>query len=99
MPGEAFLPNWRVYLELREAEMPWHSQRDGLVEMVGVLADITGSLAKFARDIALLMQTEVGEVRREAARDVAARQRCRISTIQWRARQLSLDTRGCRASL
>lgn len=48
-------------LELREPELPWHSQRDGLVEMVEVLANLTGSLAKFARDVALLTQTEIGE--------------------------------------
>ncbi len=49
-------------LELREAELPWHAQRDNLVEIVQVLANLTGSLAKFARDVALLMQAEVGEV-------------------------------------
>lgn len=49
-------------LELREAELPWHAQRDGFVEMVETLANLTGSLAKFARDVALLMQAEVGEV-------------------------------------
>lgn len=49
-------------LKLKEPAMPWHSQRDSLVEAVQVLAGLTGSLAKFARDIALLMQTEVGEV-------------------------------------
>ncbi len=48
-------------LELREPEIPWHTQRDGLVEMVEVLANLTGSLGKFARDIALLMQSEIGE--------------------------------------
>lgn len=48
-------------LQLPESEVPWHSQRDRLVEMVEVLANLTGSLAKFARDIALLMQPEVGE--------------------------------------
>lgn len=48
-------------LELREPELPWHTQRDRLVEMVQVLAMLTGTLAKFARDIALLMQAEVGE--------------------------------------
>lgn len=48
-------------LELREAELPWHTQRDSLAEMVQVLAILTGTLAKFARDIALLMQSEVGE--------------------------------------
>ena len=49
-------------LNLREPELPWHTQRDRVVEVVQVLALLTGSLAKFARDIALLMQAEVGEV-------------------------------------
>jgi 3-carboxy-cis,cis-muconate cycloisomerase len=48
-------------LRLRAPELPWHAQRDGLVEMVAVLANLTGSLSKFARDAALLMQSEVGE--------------------------------------
>jgi 3-carboxy-cis,cis-muconate cycloisomerase len=48
-------------LGLREAEVPWHTQRDRLVEMVQALAILTGSLAKFARDIALLMQSEIAE--------------------------------------
>jgi 3-carboxy-cis,cis-muconate cycloisomerase len=48
-------------LELREAELPWHTQRDGFVEMVEALTNLTGSLAKFAGDIALLMQPEIGE--------------------------------------
>jgi 3-carboxy-cis,cis-muconate cycloisomerase len=49
-------------LDLREPELPWHTQRDNLVEMVQALAILTGTLAKFARDIALLAQAEVGEV-------------------------------------
>jgi 3-carboxy-cis,cis-muconate cycloisomerase len=48
-------------LDLKEPELPWHTHRDNLVEMVQVLAILTGTLAKFARDIALLMQSEVGE--------------------------------------
>ncbi len=48
-------------LDLREPELPWHTQRDNLVEMVQALTLLTGSLAKSARDIALLMQAEVGE--------------------------------------
>ncbi len=48
-------------LDLREPDLPWHTQRDNLAEMVQVLAILTGTLGKFARDIALLMQTEVGE--------------------------------------
>ena len=49
-------------LGLREPEIPWHTQRDIVAEMVEVLALLTASLAKFAADIALLMQSEVGEV-------------------------------------
>jgi 3-carboxy-cis,cis-muconate cycloisomerase len=42
--------------------MPWHAQRDSLVEFAGWLSLLTGSLAKMAQDIILLAQTEVGEV-------------------------------------
>lgn len=56
-------------LELREPELPWHAQRDRLVEIVQVLAILTGTLAKFARDIALLMQAEVGEASEGAGDD------------------------------
>jgi 3-carboxy-cis,cis-muconate cycloisomerase len=48
-------------LQLKESPLPWHTHRDNLVEMVQVLAILTGTLAKFARDVALLMQSEVGE--------------------------------------
>jgi len=48
-------------LELKDPELPWHTQRDSLVEIAQVLALLVGSLGKFARDIALLMQAEVGE--------------------------------------
>jgi 3-carboxy-cis,cis-muconate cycloisomerase len=41
---------------------PWHVCRDGLAEAVGFLGLVCGSLAKFATDIILLAQTEVGEV-------------------------------------
>lgn len=42
--------------------LPWHVQRDNLVELAGWLSLITGSLAKMAQDIILMAQTEVGEV-------------------------------------
>jgi len=54
-------------LQLKEPPLPWHTQRDNLVEMVQVLAILTGTLAKFARDIALLMQSEVGEAAEESS--------------------------------
>jgi len=41
--------------------MPWHAARDGLAEAVGWLGLVTGSLAKIATDVMLLMQSEVGE--------------------------------------
>ena len=49
-------------LEVKEPEIPWHTQRDNVVEIAEVLALLIGSLGKFAKDIALLMQGEVGEV-------------------------------------
>jgi 3-carboxy-cis,cis-muconate cycloisomerase len=42
--------------------MPWHTQRDNLVEFAGWLSLVTGSLGKMAQDIILLAQTEVGEL-------------------------------------
>lgn len=41
---------------------PWHNQRDPLVAFGAVLALIAGSLGKFGADIALMAQSEVGEV-------------------------------------
>jgi len=50
------------HLRLAEPALPWHTQRDNLAAMVQVLAILSGTLAKFGRDIALLMQAEVSEV-------------------------------------
>jgi 3-carboxy-cis,cis-muconate cycloisomerase len=49
-------------LNLNEPVAPWHVCRDGLAETVSFLGLVCGSLAKFATDIILLAQTEVGEV-------------------------------------
>ena len=49
-------------LDLAEPSLPWHTHRDNLTAMVQVLAILTGTLSKFGRDVALLMQAEVGEV-------------------------------------
>jgi 3-carboxy-cis,cis-muconate cycloisomerase len=48
-------------LGLGRPAMPWHVARDGFAETVSFLALVTGSLAKIATDVALLMQTEVSE--------------------------------------
>ncbi len=49
-------------LALGVPDLPWHSRRDGFAETAALLALICGSLSKFALDITLMMQTEVGEV-------------------------------------
>ncbi len=49
-------------LDLPRSDTPWHAQRDRLLELAGWYAGLTGTLGKLARDISLLMQTEVGEV-------------------------------------
>lgn len=49
-------------LELALPNLPWHTHRDRTAEAATTLGLITGSLGKIARDIALLSQSEVGEV-------------------------------------
>jgi 3-carboxy-cis,cis-muconate cycloisomerase len=48
-------------LRLMLPPLPWHSHRDRLAEVATTLGLLTGTLGKIARDISLLMQTEVGE--------------------------------------
>jgi 3-carboxy-cis,cis-muconate cycloisomerase len=48
-------------LDLAVPLMPWHAQRDNLVEFAGWLSLVTGTLGKMAQDVILLAQTEVGE--------------------------------------
>jgi 3-carboxy-cis,cis-muconate cycloisomerase len=40
---------------------PWHTQRDRIAEAASVFAILCGSCGKIARDISLLMQTDVAE--------------------------------------
>ncbi|MFP2513703.1 3-carboxy-cis,cis-muconate cycloisomerase [Buttiauxella agrestis] len=49
-------------LELHQADTPWHSQRDRLLETAAWFAGVASTLGKFASDFSLLMQTEVAEV-------------------------------------
>lgn len=49
-------------LGLALPSMPWHTQRDRFVEVACVYAGISNTVAKLARDLGLLMQTEVAEV-------------------------------------
>jgi 3-carboxy-cis,cis-muconate cycloisomerase len=49
-------------LGLPEPDLPWHTQRDHVVEVATTLGLLCGSLGKIARDVALLSQSEVAEV-------------------------------------
>jgi 3-carboxy-cis,cis-muconate cycloisomerase len=48
-------------LSLALPDSPWHSRRERLVDLGAALALLTGTLGKLARDLSLLMQTDVGE--------------------------------------
>ena len=50
-------------LGLAVPAMPWHAQRDSLVELGNWLGLVCGSLGKLAGDVLLLCQNEVGELR------------------------------------
>jgi 3-carboxy-cis,cis-muconate cycloisomerase len=58
---------WEVAEKLAEAlqlplpEAPWHSHRDRFAEAASVLAILAGSCGKIARDVQLMMQTDVAE--------------------------------------
>jgi 3-carboxy-cis,cis-muconate cycloisomerase len=58
---------WRVAerlaqeLDLPLPEAPWHTHRDRFAEAASVLAIIAGTCGKIARDVSLMMQTDVGE--------------------------------------
>jgi 3-carboxy-cis,cis-muconate cycloisomerase len=48
-------------LELQLPEAPWHAHRDRVAEAASVFAILAGSCGKIARDVQLLMQTDVAE--------------------------------------
>jgi 3-carboxy-cis,cis-muconate cycloisomerase len=48
-------------LKLGIPALPWHTQRDNLCEVATFLGLVVATIGKLARDLALLMQTEVGE--------------------------------------
>src|SRR5258705_13138068 len=54
-------------LGLAASTVPWHTNRSRIGELAGALGVAAGALAKPARDVTLLAQTEVGEVREGVA--------------------------------
>ena len=49
-------------LKLGVPDAPWHTQRDRLATLLCSCGVLTGALGKMARDISLMMQSEVAEV-------------------------------------
>lgn len=60
--GPAVAAALAARLELRLPDMPWHTERGRLVAVACALGMACGTLGKIGRDLALLAQTEVGEV-------------------------------------
>lgn len=50
-------------LDLLVPEIAWHTERDNFAEVSNFLALLTATCAKFATDLKLMMQLEVGEAR------------------------------------
>jgi 3-carboxy-cis,cis-muconate cycloisomerase len=48
-------------LGLSLPDAPWHTHRDRIAEAASVFAILTGSCGKIARDVSLMMQTDVAE--------------------------------------
>jgi 3-carboxy-cis,cis-muconate cycloisomerase len=49
------------HLDLALPPLPWHGQRERIADLGCTLAVLIGSLGKFARDLALMAQTEIAE--------------------------------------
>jgi 3-carboxy-cis,cis-muconate cycloisomerase len=48
-------------LSLALPDAPWHTHRDRIAEVASVLAILAGTCGKIARDVSLMMQTDVAE--------------------------------------
>ena len=60
-------------LGLAAPSLPWHAHRDRVPEVATTLGLLVGTLGKIARDMALMMQTEVGEAFEPAGAEGSAR--------------------------
>lgn len=60
--GAAIAQIMAADLGLINPPMAWHTQRDRITDIAAALGILVGAVAKIATDIALMMQTEVGEV-------------------------------------
>lgn len=59
--GKNIRKDFSEMLELQDS-IPWHTNRSTITEWASYLGQLSGHLGKIAKDISLLMQTEVAEV-------------------------------------
>lgn len=59
--GLAVAEQLATELDLPLPDAPWHTHRDRIADMASVLAILSGTCGKIARDVSLMMQTDVGE--------------------------------------
>jgi 3-carboxy-cis,cis-muconate cycloisomerase len=59
--GLAVAEKLAAELKLPLPDAPWHSHRDRVAEAASIFAILTGTCGKIARDVSLMMQTDVAE--------------------------------------
>jgi 3-carboxy-cis,cis-muconate cycloisomerase len=59
--GLAVAEKLAAALKLPLPDAPWHTHRDRIADAASVFAILTGSCGKIARDVSLMMQTDVAE--------------------------------------
>lgn len=64
--GPAVARAWAAELGLGVPSMPWHAQRDTVIEAAQWLGLVSASLAKFGHDVLLLVQDGIAEVSESA---------------------------------
>ncbi len=69
-------------LRLSVPELPWHTERDRIARIATALGIVAGAMAKIAGDVALLAQTEVGEVAEGPLRGREDHPRCHRNAIR-----------------
>jgi 3-carboxy-cis,cis-muconate cycloisomerase len=60
--GIAIAQRMAANMGLEYHPISWHTQRDFVIEIASALGILSGSLGKIAKDVSLLMQTEIAEV-------------------------------------
>ena len=60
--GDVISETLATILNLKNSLISWHTQRDRIAEIATTLGILTGTISKIAKDVSLMMQTEIAEV-------------------------------------